>query len=180
MRSALRTGHTSRSRVTAGAASRSAPVAARLAMLVLAASALATGAVSAVELPKGAVPLSAVELLSLYGGKTWKWGEGGAYFEREGRQFRARTVDDAGVASVTSGTWKITDGGKLCFSATWGSADGTQYETCFGHAAAGGDLYQRRLPDGEWYVFRHAEPQPDDEYGNLVRGDRVSDAQITE
>lgn len=128
------------------------------------------------EPPKGAVPLSAVELLQLYGGKTWKWGEGGGYFEMDGRKFRARTFGDNGETSA-AGTWKITDAGKLCFSAVWGvSATGAPAETCFLHVTDAGDIYQRRLPDGGWYVFKHAKTDPADEYNKLVRKDLVSSA----
>lgn len=154
----------------------SARAAARLIVGVLAMSALAAGFAGASEPPKGALPLSAVELLKIYGGKTWKWTDGAAYFDLEGRKFRARTVGEAGETTAI-GTWRIMDSGKLCFRATWAYATGeSQAETCFAHVEQGGDIYQRRLPDGEWYIFKHAKPNPDDEYGKFARGDRINSA----
>lgn len=46
--------------------------------------------------------------------------------------------------------------------------------TCFGHRKIGNTIYQRRQPDGKWYVFRHASVLPDDEFGKLVPMDTVS------
>lgn len=124
-------------------------------------------------LPEATVPLSAVELLQLYGDKTWKWGEGGGYFDTDGRQFRARTFDDKG-GSTANGVWRITNAGKLCFRANWKSATGVELvDSCFAHRRKGGEIYQRRLPDGEWYVFKHAITEADDEFNKLVREDLV-------
>jgi hypothetical protein len=119
-------------------------------------------------LPAGAQPLSAQELFELYAGKTWKWGAGGGYFGPNGA-FRARTFSDAGVGEG-GGTWAVNDKGRLCFRATWISPKGTsaRANSCFDHAMVNGDLYQRRFPKGEWYVFRHAVANPADEYNKLV------------
>lgn len=143
----------------------------RLLAAVVVASLLHAGPAVAAEPPKGAVPLMAVELLQIYGGKTWRWGEGGGYFDLDGRKFRARTVSDRGETRAT-GTWKITDKGRLCFKARWGSDD-KPVETCFEHVAYRGDVYQRRLPDGDWYIFRHAKTDPADEHSKLVGTDLV-------
>ena len=152
----------------------SARAAIRFIVRVLVVSALGTGLAAATEPPVGAVPLSAFELLKIYGGKTWKWKDGGGYFDLDGRRFRARTAGEAGETTA-SGTWRIMDSGKLCFRATWVSPTGeSQAETCFAHVESGGDIYQRRLPDGAWYIFRHAKAKPDDEYGKFARGDRVN------
>lgn len=140
------------------------------AICIVLASANVTPAI-AVELPEDAVLLTAVELLNIYGDKTWRWGEGGAYFDIDGRRMRARTVSENGE-TVTSGTWKITNSGKLCLIADWGTDELT--ETCFEHMGAKGDIYQRRLPDGDWYVFKHADTEPEDEYLQLVPKDQLN------
>lgn len=134
-------------------------------------------AVAAPEVPNpNAKPLTAPQLLQLFGDKTWKWGEGGGYFDLDRRVFRARTVDASGE-STAKGKWRITDTGKLCFRATWTTAAGkSSDDTCFQHVLVGnGDIYQRKLPDGEWYVFKHAKADPADEFNKLVRQDLVGD-----
>jgi hypothetical protein len=135
---------------------------------------LCLGAIPALadDPPETATPLTAPELLVIYGGKTWKWGEGGAYFDAESRQFSALTVGKDGK-SITTGRWKITDNGKLCIIAKWGkSVEST--ETCFEHLTSDGAIYQRKLPGGGWYIFKHAKTDPEDEYAKLVRKDLVS------
>lgn len=133
-------------------------------------------AVAAQEVPNPkAKPLSAPELLQLFGDKTWKWGEGGGYFDLDRRVFRARTFGDSGE-STAKGKWRITDTGKLCFRATWNSPGGkASADTCFQHVLLDGDIYQRKLPDGGWYVFKHAKADPADEFNKLVRKDLVGD-----
>lgn len=127
-------------------------------------------------LPSKAKPLNASQLLQLFGGKTWKWGEGGGYFALDGRAFHARTFGDKGETTAR-GKWRITDTGLLCFRAKWKIPGGTYpADTCFEHMLARGDVYQRKLPDGDWYVFRHAKPDPADEYNKLVGEDLVTTA----
>jgi UDPglucose 6-dehydrogenase len=146
--------------------------------LVVAAAWLAFGSVGAAfaqadDLPAGAVALTAPELLALYGGKTWKWGEGGAFFEKELRSFKARTVNDTG-GSTALGRWRITDAGELCIIADWMTATSTSPAvTCWNHAQVRGDIYQRKLPDGSWYVFKHAVTEPGDQFNKLVAEDLV-------
>ncbi|HEV2516784.1 MAG TPA: DUF995 domain-containing protein [Devosia sp.] len=126
--------------------------------------------------PADALPLSAPELLQLYGNKTWKWGEGGGYFQTDGRVFRARTVGENGVTTA-EGKWKITDQGRLCFEAIWVNATkSSPASTCFLHVAVGEQIYQKKLPKGGWYIFRHAKPEPGDQFSKLIRGDLVSPA----
>jgi hypothetical protein len=126
-------------------------------------------------LPAGAVPLLAAELYSLYGGRTWRWGDtGGAYFGIEGRRFIAYSVKDD-AKTIAAGKWRITDKGRLCFVADWINATGSHpATTCYLHAAVNGDVYQRSLPNGQWYLFKHAKTQPDDQYSKLVHEDLVS------
>lgn len=47
-------------------------------------------------------------------------------------------------------------------------------ETCFEHRIGDGSIYQRREPDGTWYVFRHDPMQDGDEAQKLVSADLVS------
>ena len=126
-------------------------------------------------LPRGAEPLTGQELFELYVGKTWQWGEGGGYFGPHG-MFRARTVGNDKV-TVAAGTWGVSNKGRMCFRAVWTNASGSsQANTCFDHVMAGADVYQRRLPDGDWYVFRHGVPVETDQYNKLISKDLVSAA----
>ncbi len=148
-----------------------------MAALVIACLAAPMAAAAEVAPPTDAVPLTAPELLQIYGDKTWQWATGGGYFQNEGRAFLGYSVNDKGVATTARGTWRITDRGQLCFAANW-ITDGASYpaNTCFLHVAAAGEIYQKKLPDGRWYVFRHAKPQAEDEYAKLVKKDLVSAA----
>lgn len=126
--------------------------------------------------PRNARLLSAFELLKIFGGKTWKWGEGGGYFVLEGRRFLGRSVSTDGIATA-EGKWQLTDTGVLCIKAKWVAAGvGYPAATCFQHVEADDQIYQRKLPDGRWYVFRHAKPEQGDEFNNLVGGNLISAA----
>ncbi|WP_027687027.1 DUF995 domain-containing protein, partial [Rhizobium leguminosarum] len=46
--------------------------------------------------------------------------------------------------------------------------------TCFSHRKKGGLIYQKREPDGQWYVFKSAQTQATDEFAKLRHGDYVS------
>lgn len=46
--------------------------------------------------------------------------------------------------------------------------------TCFEHRQSGKVLYQRKLPDGDWYVFRSSHRNSADEFMKLKYGDDVS------
>lgn len=121
------------------------------------------------KLPRGARYLGGQELFELYVGKTWKWGEGGGYFGPQGI-FRARTYGDSGETNA-GGSWAVNEKGRMCFRAVWSSSAGnSKANTCFDHMVLGGDIYQRRMPNGDWYIFRHANPEPGDEYDKLVDG----------
>ncbi|HEV2516785.1 MAG TPA: DUF995 domain-containing protein [Devosia sp.] len=129
-------------------------------------------------LPRGAEPLTGQQLFELYVGKTWQWAKGGGYFGPHG-QFRARTVSDNDV-TLAAGTWGVSDNGRMCFRAVWSKSSGSsRANTCFDHAAVGADIYQRRVPDGAWYVFRHGVPVETDQYNKLIAKDLVSAAAVT-
>ncbi|MBY3223691.1 DUF995 domain-containing protein [Rhizobium sp. 25PS6] len=119
-------------------------------------------------------PLSAYELYRIYGDKTWTWNTGGGRFFDDGRRFVAWS-NDKGQPSFAEGRWVVDDLGQLCMRATWTNAEGAaRASTCFGHRKIGNTIYQRRQPNGEWYVFRHASVRQGDEFQKLVPTDTVS------
>lgn len=133
-------------------------------------------AAQALVLPEDAVPMTAPELLLLYGDRTWQWGVGGGYFDGETRAFEGRSGGAEGE-STARGRWRITDDGQMCIEAEWVTSTGSYPDvTCFEHVLADGDIYQRKMPEGDWYVFKHANTEPDDEYNKLIREDRVTGA----
>lgn len=115
------------------------------------------------------------ELYRLYANHSWNWKDGAGYFQARKRLFLS-TVSNGGDISFAEGQWFLTSWGRLCFQADWHAASGSSEAlTCFEHRTAGGNIYQRRLPDGDWYVFRHATPVADDEANKLRYGDYVSE-----
>lgn len=119
-------------------------------------------------------PLTTNELLKIYSNRSWMWKDGAGYFRVSGRQFTAWTKNGKD-ASYALGRWFLTDPGRACFRATWHAASGNaEALTCFEHRTDGATISQRRLPDGEWYVFSHKPPQAGDEILKLKLGDRVA------
>ncbi|YCI04783.1 DUF995 domain-containing protein [Ensifer sp. D2-11] len=149
---------------------RGIPLAIAMAASIVAAS-FAEAATARAE--RKTTPLTHAELYQLYGQKSWIWKEGAGYFSVQARRFTAWSKEN-GKPSYGVGRWFITGPGKLCFRAEWhargGSAPAT---TCFSHAKRGGVIYQRREPDGAWYVFKNARVRPDDEFTKLRRGNYV-------
>ncbi|TCU20816.1 uncharacterized protein DUF995 [Rhizobium azibense] len=132
------------------------------------------GSAAAAEAKKAPVPLSAYELYQLYRNKTWTWGAGGGRFMDESRRFVAWT-NDGGKQWVAEGRWAVDDLGQMCMRATWTNEEGpNRVSTCFGHRKIGRVIYQKRQPDGNWYIFRHASARAGDEYLKLVPADTVS------
>ncbi|PDT49817.1 DUF995 domain-containing protein [Sinorhizobium fredii] len=122
-----------------------------------------------------ATPLTAGEIHAIYGQKSWIWKEGAGYFSVRERRFTAWSKEN-GKPSYGVGRWFITEPGKLCFKADWHAKDGSAAATtCFSHAKRGNVIYQKREPDGEWYVFKHRRARADDEFARLRRGNYVSD-----
>lgn len=144
--------------------------------LLIIASMLASPAGLAQEaVPDSAMPMTAYELLTIYGGKSWKWGDGGAAFMKEdGRQLIAwyGHGENSGYAR---GRWTLTDTGRFCLIASWVTGEGTYPKReCFEHRVQDGTIYQRKLPDGAWYIFKHNVTEPGDEYNNIVDEDLAS------
>lgn len=124
--------------------------------------------------PAGSAAMSAAELYTLYRDKSWQWPDGAGRMDSADRRFTA-WVDGEKGKSWAEGRWLITDAGMLCFKADWHSGeDVLPVRNCFAHRIDGGTIYQKREPDGQWYVFRHAEARDDDEANKLVSEDLVS------
>jgi hypothetical protein len=130
---------------------------------------------SEVALPEGSAALTAAELHYIYRDRTWQWADGAAFFDDEGRQFRAFSGSGAD-GSFAIGRWLLTDSGKLCMEGDWVfGGQATPDRTCFEHRTSAGTIYQRRLPDGGWYVFKHSVTEPEDEINRIVVGDQATD-----
>ncbi|ODT17795.1 MAG: hypothetical protein ABS35_25015 [Kaistia sp. SCN 65-12] len=118
--------------------------------------------------------MSAAELFVLYRDKSWQWPDGAGRMDSADRRFTA-WVDGEKGKSWAEGRWQVMDSGQMCFQADWHSGQETYpTRTCFAHRAGDGTIYQRKLPDGGWYVFRHADARADDEANKLVSADLVS------
>lgn len=150
------------------------PVASVAAVVVLITGVFATPALAqSIPTPPPQERSTADQLFRLYAGKTWLWQDGAGYFSPD-RRFIAWSGSGKD-ASYAYGTWRTSDLGLLCFSATWRGADYAAPDTtCFSHRVKGNVLYQHREPDGMWYIFRHDPVRKRDEYRKLVTGDRAS------
>jgi hypothetical protein len=136
-----------------------------------------TAPVAAAEdgLPAATTPLSAAELFVLYRDKSWQWPDGAGRMDSTDRRFTA-WVDGEKGKSWAEGRWMVMDSGLMCFQADWHSgAETFPTRTCFAHRIGNGTIYQKKQPDGAWYVFRHAEIRTDDEVNKLVSADLVSE-----
>ncbi|MHC1551591.1 DUF995 domain-containing protein [Phyllobacterium sp. K27] len=122
----------------------------------------------------GTRPMMAFEIYNLYKNKSWQWDKGAGYLKDEGRQFSAWAHGEKG-ATWAEGRWVITETGLMCLNATWHSEPGAfPAKTCFSHRIDNGTIYQKREPDGEWYIFRHPKSREDDEARKLISTDLVS------
>jgi len=118
-------------------------------------------------------PLGVREMHRIYGNRTWIWDDGAGFLDARTRTFVAWTGSGAN-ASYADGNWFMTETGNLCFRANWAAIDGDgMAATCFEHRTDGSRIFQRRQPDGEWYVFANSPIQPDDEIRKLRPGDAV-------
>ncbi|RUT34821.1 DUF995 domain-containing protein [Arsenicitalea aurantiaca] len=138
--------------------------------LALAISALPAQSATLAEAVAKAKPMNAGELYELYAGKTWRWGDGGAYFAAD-RTFTAIATED-GTPSIAEGRWRITDTGRMCLEATWRFKGGASPAvTCFQHRSGGRAVFQLAEPGGNWSVMMDGRPS---QYPPLVRGDEIS------
>lgn len=124
-------------------------------------------------------PLTPTELFTLYQGRTWLWAAGGAYFSPQPRTFVAwsRAVEGD---SYAEGKWIITTDGQVCFKAKWHSRESVVPAlTCFAHKRVDDTIFQRRLPKGDWYVFKSPREGEAQEYSNFKPGDDATAAAET-
>ncbi len=118
-------------------------------------------------------PLSIRAMQGIYGNRTWAWDDGAGFMNARDRTFVAWTGSGAD-ASYADGNWFMTETGNLCFRANWAAMDGSgMAATCFEHRTDGSRIFQRRQPDGEWYVFANSPVRPGDEINKLRPGDAV-------
>lgn len=146
-----------------------AALASALLALTLAGSARA----QSTSLPASAAPMSAPDVYQIYAGRTWTWPDGAAFFARD-RKFVAWS-GTGDTSSYAEGRWLLTDRGRLCWEADWHGAGWTMHDsTCFSHRVVDETIYQRKDPNGAWYIFRHSPSAADDEFAKLGRGDLVT------
>lgn len=128
-----------------------------------------------VDAPAGR-PMTRAEIGRLYAGRTWVWRDGAGYFAANGR-FRAAVSKTAGApVARASGTWLTAHGGRMCYAGLWRTGPKAGYDrTCFVHRIDGETIFQKREPSGVWYTFHQTPPLEGEEFGKIVRGDRVSE-----
>ncbi|WP_201839008.1 DUF995 domain-containing protein [Microvirga zambiensis] len=118
--------------------------------------------------------MSAKQVQTLYGDRTWLWTNGAGHFAADG-SFLAWSGSSTAKSSYAKGRWYATGDGSMCFEATWHVLSGAKGSTtCFMHRSLGRTIYQRKNPSGPWYEFRHTPVAAKDEFRKLVRGDRVT------
>ena len=123
---------------------------------------------------ESARPMTVDELFRIYNDRTWVWTDGAGYFQPHKRRFLS-WVRSGRTSSYGDGNWFMTQDGRICFRATWHATDGAALATtCFQHRTDGRNNYQRRWPDGEWYIFAHRPRRSGDEINKLRAGDRVT------
>ncbi len=134
---------------------------------------LAAGAANAAAMPGDTIPagtrvMTPFEIYVLYRDKNWQWTDGSGQMASADRRFTARVDGEKGKAWA-EGRWMITTTGRMCFKADWHTEKGKfPVKTCFSHRIGDGVVYQKREPDGVWYVFRHADGRVEDEARKLV------------
>ena len=141
-------------------------------MIVLATQSVPSNAKD--NLPGQTEPLSTDELWQIYHNRTWQWTDGAGFFANKGRNFTAYSARGRN-ANFAEGTWFIPREGRVCFRADWVGVYGSVPKTtCFDHRKDGRNVYQRRLPSGKWYVFKHTPLKNWDEFRKLLPRDYVS------
>lgn len=144
-----------------------------LTMAQLGAEGFAAGSTPA-DKASAAAAMTTEELYRLYQGRSWIWKDGAGYFRNSKREFTAFSGQN-GSSNYGQGRWFLTSRGRVCFRADWVSAkDASEALTCFEHRSDGRRIYQRRAPDGDWYVFKHSPMRASDEARKLKPGDYVS------
>lgn len=123
--------------------------------------------------PPGTRFMTTEELWRIFHNRSWIWSDGAGYFPNSKRRFFAYAKAGR-KAAYAQGSWFVTWQGKACFRAGWVGVDYDKQElTCFAHRTDGRAIYQKRLPAGDWYVFRSDPPLSGDEVTKLLLGDYV-------
>ncbi|MEX0346893.1 MAG: DUF995 domain-containing protein [Rhizobiaceae bacterium] len=131
-----------------------------------------TNAATVEERVKEARLMTVDELFRTYENRTWFWKHGAAYFAAKQLTFIAWTNEKR--KTIATGTWFPTSRGKMCFRAVWESKERkTKDLTCFTHRIDDTATYQRREPDGQWYLFNSFNPRVKDPYSKFVPGNYV-------
>ena len=126
-----------------------------------------------VDASANARPLTAGELATIYGGKTWLWSDGAAFLGQD-RNFVAWSGAGEEV-TLGKGRWIVTDSGLMCLKGDWYAHGHTSNAlTCFAHQWEGDTIFQQRIPGGSWYAFKSSTPSHKDELSKLRQGDVVS------
>jgi cell division septation protein DedD len=114
------------------------------------------------------------EVHQLYSGKTWLWDHGAAYLAPNST-FEAWSGADEQARTYAQGRWYATDTGEMCYQAMWYVQNkGTEEKACFSHAKLGDTIYQKKVPDGEWYVFKRDAATLSESISRFVAGNQVS------
>jgi hypothetical protein len=144
-------------------------------VVALQAPAMAKTATRIAEQAQKASVVPDAGVYDIYQNHSWLWGKNGAgFFAVRQRAFDAWT-SDKGKQGYGEGIWFIPGGGKLCYRATWhGSWGASSSMSCFEHRQAGRVIYQRKAPNGEWYVFRSSHRNRGDVFANVKYGDYVT------
>lgn len=144
--------------------------------LFIVALVLGTVGASAASVSKraeAARPMTINELFKLYHNRSWLWSRGAGFMANSKRRFTS--IISVRERSYGEGNWYLPGRGKMCFRATWHSKDGSaRTVTCFSHRKARGRIYQRREPDGDWYVFKNNPTRMRDEIRKVRHGDYVA------
>jgi len=147
-------------------------------LLLAAALAVSAGeaavAKDATVLPSDAKLLTESQLYLLYKNKTWVWPRGGGFFAGDGT-LKAWSAAD-GAASYATGRWWVNGVGAMCMQAHWHWSNGVMNKRdCFDHQSHRGVIYQKRDPDGSWYIFKSSPVGTEDEINKLREGDLIEE-----
>ncbi len=120
--------------------------------------------------------LTTKELYRLYGGQSWIWKDGVAYFQISRRAFRAFTGLPESDATYADGRWFLPGHGKACFRATWYTVAGnSESVSCYAHKMdTHGTIYMHRHPSGKWFILSRDPPHAWDEVKKFKPGDRTA------
>lgn len=136
-------------------------------------SSTALAATSITDNAKAAKAMTSDELYRVYKNRSWIWSDGGGYFRVSKREFTAWSKHGQ-KATTAKGVWYLPGQGKTCFRATWSSTEWlVGKKTCFEHRKDKKNIYQRKLPKGEWYIFKHTPVRSYDEVRKFKKGDHV-------